>query len=268
MLPSRRTPVCVCVCVCVCVWVCDFSPSVCQCKISLPRINAKRVVPVATHRFTLPTVLSLPSPPILPPTEWRTEASWKQMEGGVVPPPLRASPLLSSSFSSSSSSSSCSFPPPLRPLSKWSTPSCPLLRSGLPLRWWWPCRRRGHRPSPWPRGSDTFLWRERENRQRGGERRCKIAEAVKAKHWDCKMAKGQKDGVARCSNMKSRLSLQVLLLLFFFSFFFFFYSAVKFSSGCRDARRHKVLRRADKRVFFFIGTIRDFLWRGFMRMCL
>lgn len=148
--------------VCVCVWVCVFSSSVCQCKFSLPCIDAKRVVPVEAQPIALscPQFFpSLPLPSSLQPSE-ELKRREKQMEAVFffffVPftPPLCSPPRPPS------------FPPPLRPLSRWSTPSCPLLRSGLLLRWWWPCRRRGRRPSPWPRGSDTFLWKERDKEKK------------------------------------------------------------------------------------------------------
>lgn len=198
------------VCLCVCVWVCNFSSSVCQCKISLPCIIAKRVVPVEAqlNALSCPQFFpSLPLPSSLQPSEElkRRENKWRFFS---FTPPLSSTPR-PPKFP----------PPPLLPPSRWSTPSCPLLQSGLPLRWWWLCRRRGHHPSPWPRGSDTFLWKEWEKKRKretgskgereGKGRRHKIAEPVKAKHWNCKMTKASKtevvinSGVPRCSNMTS-----------------------------------------------------------------
>lgn len=51
-------------------------------------------------------------------------------------------------------------------MSRWSTPSYPLLRRSPPLHWWWLCRRREHHLSLLPHGSDTCLWRGKWQKSR------------------------------------------------------------------------------------------------------
>lgn len=99
-------------------------------------------------------------PPQLPdePSNW--VKNWKSSGSVLIPPSLF---LLHIAF----------FIPFLLPtapfllntcsLSRWSTPSCPLLRRCLPLRWWWLCRHQEHHLNLSPHVSDTCLWRERKS---------------------------------------------------------------------------------------------------------
>lgn len=106
----------------LCVWVCKFSSFECQCKVSLPCNNAKRVLELKliplSRQQSFP---SLPLPPSLRQSEElkRCENKWTFFFF------LHSTPLLFLLFL---------FPPPLCPVSRWSTPSCLLLRSGLLLR--------------------------------------------------------------------------------------------------------------------------------------
>lgn len=59
-------------------------------------------------------------------------------------------------------------------MSRWSTPSFPLLRRSLPRRWWWLCRRQEHHRSLLPHVLDTCLWR--------GENDKKVIDRTKQKH--------------------------------------------------------------------------------------
>lgn len=127
----------------------DFSSSICQCKILLPCINAKRVVPCSAA--LLPTVLLLSATPPLSSSPSSLRPSGELNENKMEFFWELHSPLWSPQCPQLSP------PPPLRPESKWSTPSCPLLRIGLPLRWWWLYLRRERRPSPSLHGSGTFL---------------------------------------------------------------------------------------------------------------
>lgn len=78
----------------LCVLVCSFSSSICQCKISLPCINAKRVVPVEVQLIALSCPQFFPSLPLHHPSKQAKNWSIMKTKWSFFFPSFLPSPLL------------------------------------------------------------------------------------------------------------------------------------------------------------------------------